>query len=176
MNRSILKSKWYLMVIAAGILVLSAATGAQWVHARGWGHGGHGGGFGGLKMLMHLDLSDDQKTRIRDMLPAYRAEKGARQDALQAMRAKMRDLMEAERFDENEVRQAFREMAPLMEDMAVLRAQFMHDLKSILTPEQIDRVKEKHMNRESRRGEHRRIRESMLDTWLNTPSASASVQ
>ena len=29
------------------------------------------------------------------MLPAYRAEKDARRDALQAMRAKMRDLMEA---------------------------------------------------------------------------------
>lgn len=177
MNRSILKSKWFLVIIATGILVTSAATGAQWVHARGGGgHGGHGGGFGGLKMLMHLDLTDDQKARVRDMLPAYRAEKDARQEALRSMRDKMWDLMEAERFDENEVRQAFREMAPLMEDMAVSRAQFMHDLKSILTPEQLARVKEKHMNRENRRGEHRRIRESMLDTWLNTPSASASAQ
>ncbi len=58
----------------------------------------------------------------------------------------------------------------MMEDMAVLRVQFMHDIKAILTPKQTAMVKAKHMNRENRRGEHRRIRESMLDTWLNTPA------
>ncbi len=177
MNRSISGSKWSIMVIATAILMLAATTGAQWVQAYGGGgHGGHGGGFGGLKMLMQLDLTDAQKAQIREILPVYRAEKEARQDSLQTMRAQMRTLMEADRFDENEVRLAFRQMAPLMEDMAVLKVQFMHDIKSVLTPEQIARVKEKHLNRENRRGEHRRVRESMLDTWLSTTAESVSSQ
>jgi protein CpxP len=148
------------------------------VHAFGnGGHGGHrGGGFAGLKMLMQLDLTDSQKTQIRDMLPAYRAEQEVRRDALRDKRQKMRDLIEAERFDEEAVRQAFRATAPLMEDMAVSRAQFMHDLKAVLTPEQVDRFKAKHMNREKHRDEHRRVREAMLDTWLRTPAESASAQ
>jgi Spy/CpxP family protein refolding chaperone len=123
---------------------------------------------------MQLDLTDAQKARVRDMLPAYRAEKDARQEALQAKQQRMRALMEAEPFDENEVRQAFREIAPLMEDMAVLRGQFMHDIKSILTPEQIAAIKDKHLNRDNRRGEHRRMQRSMLDTWLNMPAGSES--
>ena len=173
MNTSTVKSKWTPVAIAAGILMLIAAVGAQWTHAymRG-GPGGHGAGFGGLKMLMQLDLTDAQKAQIREMLPAYRTEKQTRQNALRAMRQKMQGLVAAERYDEDEVRQAFREMAPLMEDMAVLRVQFMHDVKAVLTPEQIARVKEKHTNRENRRGEHRRIRESMLDTWLRMPAES----
>ena len=117
-----------------------------------------------------------ERLKARDILPTYRAEREARHDALRAMRQRMHGLVEAERFDENEVRQAIRETAPLMEDMAVLKIQFMHDLKSILTPEQLDRIRERHMNHENRRGEHRRIKESMLDTWLNTSAGSVSAQ
>ena len=124
MNRSIYQSRGVFIVMAAGILALFTAVGVHGVHA--FGNGGHGGGgFGGLKMLLQLDLTDAQKTQIRDMLPAYRAEKETRRDALRDKREKMRDLIEAERFDEEAVRQAFREMAPLMEDMAVSRVHVM---------------------------------------------------
>lgn len=180
MNRSLNWRKRTSQVIVAGALVLTIAIGAQWAHAFGrgghGGHGGHGGGFGGLKMLMQLELTDAQKARIREMLPAYRAERDARQDALHAKRQEMRTLMEADSFDEEAVRQTFREMAPLMEDMAVLKGHFMHDIKSVLTPEQAASIKDKCPNKENRRGERRRIKESMLDTWLNTPVGSESVQ
>ncbi len=175
MNRSMYQSRGVFIVMAAGILALFTAVGVHGVHA--FGHGGHGGGgFGGLKMLMQLDLTDAQKTQIRDMLPAYRAEKEARQDSLRDKREKMRDLIEAERFDEEAVRQAFREMAPLMEDMAVSRVQFMHDLKAVLTAEQVERIRKKHMDREEHRGERRRTRDAMLDTWLGTPAESDPAQ
>ena len=178
MNRSMPKPRRPIIVIATAILALAAGSAVHGVHAFGnGGHGGpHGGGFGGLKMLMQLDLTDAQKTRISELLPAYRAQKDARRASLRDMRRQMRVLIEAERFDEEAVRQTFREMAPLMEDMAVSRVQFMHDLKAVLTPEQVERVKDKHMNRENRRGEHRRIRESILDTWLSTPTERASAQ
>jgi Spy/CpxP family protein refolding chaperone len=127
-------------------------------------------------MLMQLDLSDDQKAQVREILPAYRAAREQRQADIEAMRLKMRDLMEADGFDENAVRQAFREMTPLMEDMAVLRVQFMHDVKAVLTPAQIAQIKTRHEQRAGRRGEHRRVREAMLDTWLDTPAASESAR
>ncbi len=177
MNVATKSTRMQTVMMMAGALALVALAWAGGVYAFGHGGpGGHGGGFGGLKMLMQLDLSDDQKARIRGMLPAYRAEKDRRQGDLESLRERMRDLMEAERFEEDTVRQTFREMAPLMEDLAVLKVRFMHDVKTVLTPEQIAQVKERHMDREDRRGEHRRIRESMLDTWLSAPAGNESAQ
>ncbi len=165
------------MGLIAGVLALIALVGAGGVYAFGHGGpGGRGGGFGGLKMLMQLDLTDAQKSQIREVLPAFRAEKDRRQADRKAMRERIRTLMEAERFDENEVRLAFREMAPLMEDMAVSRLRFMHEVKAVLTPTQIAAVKERFMERENRHGEHRRIRESMMDTWLSMPAGSDAAQ
>ncbi|MGD9098019.1 MAG: Spy/CpxP family protein refolding chaperone [Desulfobacterales bacterium] len=165
------------MGLLAGVLALIALVGVGGVYAFGHrGPGGHGGGFGGLKMLMQLDLTDAQKSQIREVLPAFRAEKDRRQADHDAMRERMKALMEAERFDEDEVRLAFREMAPLMEDMAVSRLRFMHAVKAVLTPAQIAAVKERFMDRDSRRGEHRRMRESMMDTWLSMPAGSDAAQ
>ena len=177
MTRSLGWRKTTMVFLLVGGLGLAAIIGAQRVHAFGrGGHGGHGGGGGGLGMLMQLDLTADQKARIREMLPAYRVEKEKLRDALHAKRQDMRTLMEAQSFEEDEVRQKFREMAPLMEDMAVLRGRFRHDINTLLTPEQVAAVEDRHLNREDKRKEHRRMRESMLDTWLNTPAESASDQ
>lgn len=175
MTKSVNERKMTIVAIVAGALVLTAAFGVQWVHAFGrGGNGGHGGGWGRLEMLMQLDLTDTQKAQIREMLPAYRAEKEGLRDALHAKRQHMQTLMEADRLDEEAVRQTFREMAPLMEDMAVLGGRFRHDIKAVLTPEQVAAVLDRRLNREKRRGEHHRMRASMLDTWLNTPAGITS--
>ena len=175
MIQSVDERKVTIVAIVAGVLVLAAAFGVQWAHAFGrGGHGGHGGGGGRLEMLMQLDLTDAQKARIREMLPAYRAEKEGLRDALHAKRQHMQTLMEADRLDEEALRETFREMAPLMEEMAVLRGRFRHDIKAVLTPEQVAAVQDRRLNREKRRGEHHRMRESMLDTWLQMPAGSAS--
>jgi protein CpxP len=177
MNMAVKRQRMKTIGIVAGVLALAVLVGAGGVY--GWGHGGpggHGGGFGGLKMLMQLDLTDAQKAQVRELLPAFRAEKDRRQADRQAMRTRMKALVEAERFDENEVRLAFREMVPVMEDMAVTRVRFMHDVKAILTPAQIAQIEERMAGRENRRGEQRRLRESMMDTWLSMPAGSDTVQ
>lgn len=179
MIRSLDWRKTTIVFVLVGCLVLVAVFDAQWVQAFGrggyGGHGGHGGG-GELGMLMQLDLTDEQKAQIREMLPAYRDKKEGLRTALHAKRQEMRTLMEAESFDEKAVRQKFREMAPLMEDMAVLRGRVRHDIKAVLTPEQVAAIQDRRPNRGDKRSEHRRLRESKLDTWLNTPSESASDQ
>ena len=177
MTRSLGWRKTTIVFVLVGGLTLAAIIGAQRVHAFGrGGHGGHGGGWGGLGMLMQLDLTNDQKARIRDMLPAYRSEKEDLREALHGKRRQMHTLMEAEPFDEKAVRQAFREMAPLMEDMAVLRGRFRHDIKAVLTPEQVAAIQDRHLGKEDKRREHHRMRESVLDNWLNTPAERASDQ
>ena len=86
-----------------------------------------------LRMLWDLDLSTEQKAAIGRLLPAYREEKEVLREKRQAARETMHTLMTAETLDENAIREASRAMAPIMEDMAVLRARFVYDLKDILS-------------------------------------------
>jgi Spy/CpxP family protein refolding chaperone len=177
MTKSVNERKMTIRTIFIGVLLLAAAFGAQRADAFGReGHGGQGGGWGRLEMLMHLDLTPEQKTQLREILPAYRAEIEGLRDALHVKRQQMQSLVAADHLDEAAVRQTFREMAPLMEEMAVLRGRLRHDIKAVLTSEQVAAVQDRRLNREKRRGDHRRMRESMLETWLNTPAGSTSAQ
>ena len=159
------KSSYRLLI--TGLIVIGSLSFANFALARG-GHG-KGGGMH-LKMLWNLDLSTEQKSAIGRMLPTYREEKEALREKKQAAREAMRVLMTAETLDENAIREASRAMAPIMEDMAVLRARFVFDLKDILSPEQVQRLQERREGGRDRRHEHRQYREAMMDTWLQMPA------
>lgn len=154
------------VILAAGVLAAMAVLGTQAVQAMG--RGGQGGG---LRMLMQLDLSDAQKAALRQQLPRLHAEREAMQGQIDELRQRMLALMEAETFDEQQVRQTFRELTPLMEDMAVQRARFLFAVKAVLTPEQIAKVKARQADWQDRRGERRAFQAEMLETWLQMPAA-----
>ena len=61
-------------------------------------------------------------------------------------------------------------MAPIMEEMAVLRARFVFDLKDILSPEQVQRLQARREGARDRRHKHRQYRQEMMDTWLQMPA------
>jgi protein CpxP len=153
------------VILAVGVLAALLAVGIQGVQAMGRG--------GGLRLLMQLDLSDAQKAELRQQLPQLRAEREALQGQVDALRQRMQALMEAESFDEQAVRQAFREMAPLMEDMAVQRARFLFAVKAVLTPKQIAKVKTRRIDWQARRGVSRDLQAEMLETWLQMPAGGA---
>ena len=157
-------SPLFLMV---GLIVIGSLCTAGLVMARG-GHGG--GGDRQLKMLWNLDLSTEQKAAIGQLLPAYRGEKDALRDKMHAARETMRTLMTAEALDEDAVREASRAMAPIMEDMAVLRAHFVFDLKDILSPEQVQQMQKRREGAMGRGQKHRHFRQEMMDTWLQMPA------
>lgn len=153
--------------LIVGIILVGSLSTAGAVMARG-GHGGEGGL--PLRMLWDLDLSMEQKTAIRGMLPAYREEKDALQDKMHAARQTMHALMTADALDEDGIREASRTMAPIMEEMALLRARFVFDLKDILTPEQVAQLQARREGAMERRHQHRRFHEEMMDTWLQMPA------
>jgi Spy/CpxP family protein refolding chaperone len=177
MRRSLRKNNVTLMMIAVGLLVILTGAEIKWAHAFGYkGHHAHGGRWGGLKLLMQLDLSDIQKSEIKALLPSYREERDAYQAELQAMRQQMHVLMEADSFNEDDVRRLFNEMAPIIEEMAVLKAKFMFEIKSVLTAAQISLIKEKHAERKNQFQEHRQMRASFLDIWLQASTAKTGSQ
>lgn len=134
----------------------------------GRGHGGFGpgfgrGGFGGeLGLLRRLDLSDAQRTQVRQVMEGHRDELRAVGERLAAARKAQHDAVTAATLDEQAVRAKSAELAEVMADAAVLRARVHSEVFAVLTPEQQAKAAELKTEREARRQQMReRIRERM---------------
>lgn len=128
-------------------------------------HDGPGGPFG-LKMLMELDLSADQRARIADLIRTERIEREDHRAQVEAARKAFRSAMEVTPFNEEDVRAAFQQMVPTMEDGEVRRARFLAAFRQILTDEQLAAMDAKRTQGKGKIQEHRQFQERMLDTWL----------
>ena len=129
--------------IALGVASLAQAQPApgsgEGAHAhRAAMHGhGHGHGHGGMRgMFRQLNLTEAQQDQIfkihHDQAPAFREQaKKAR-----AARAELRKLAHADRLDEGQLRRAADAQAKAMSDLAVMHAQTLNRVRSVLTPEQ----------------------------------------
>lgn len=99
-------------------------------------------GGGGFRFLRHLDLTGAQKTQVREVAETYRTEMRTRMNDLRSARQALRDIVHGEAFDEAAVRQAHKNVSAQGEELAVLRAKAFADIRPILTPEQLETLKE----------------------------------
>jgi protein CpxP len=88
------------------------------------------------RMLEQLDLTDDQREQIDQLISAHRDSMRDRRDQMRTRRMQMEDLADAEEFDEAAIRDAARAIAEVDADMAVERARLRHEIHELLTPEQ----------------------------------------
>lgn len=139
-------------------MALPLAFGSASAFAFGGGHGGHGekGGYGGhgcmmggKKMFRQLDLTDDQKDQLKQMREEMRSNKGQRGEMMKAAQAnhqKMQQLLLADNLDESAVRALAQEMANQQVERRVAMAGNMHQMYSVLTPEQKPSCKHYRLN------------------------------
>ena len=153
------------------LILLSIILTATFADARGFRHhsGAAGKGFG-LRQLFKLDLSDEQKAQVKAVLDKYQPEREALRGKVREARQGFRAAVEIDQFNETEVRQAFQEMVPLLEERAVLQAKIASELRSILTEEQRDRLAEKKAERAHKRQERRKFRQAFVETWRQMQS------
>ncbi len=158
-----MKNKIFTVVFVLAVLVSGLLT----VQAGAFGPH-HGGGMLHLKALMALDLSNSQKAEVKNIFDTYKDEEKEIRDRLMETKKGIREVMHAETFDEENARQAIRQVSINMEDMLVLKARIMVEIRKELNPDQLDSLKENAQ-------EHRRMKElakdmqfrdSMIDTWL----------
>jgi Spy/CpxP family protein refolding chaperone len=97
-----------------------------------------------------LDLSQDQKDAIRDILREERATIRPVVDRMRDARLALQDAIGAEPVDEALIRQKVQAMADAGVDLAVLRAQIGAKVKDVLTEEQRQRVEELRERRQQR--------------------------
>jgi Spy/CpxP family protein refolding chaperone len=126
--------------IAAFLLASSAALGiAPAVHAQGTpGHGMHSGG--PMMMLRGLDLTDAQRDQV---FKIYHDQQPAVHEQMKQVRAAHETLMKvaaADNFDQAQARQAADAQAKALSTLAVIRAQTVHQVRDILTPDQRSRL------------------------------------
>ncbi len=137
--------------------------------ACGQPHGivGMGGRRLGLRALKHLDLTDDQKTRLAGIIKQHRDQGHAVHSQLMAARKRLHDAIHIQPVDEKNIRDAHRQMALLMEELAVLRAKAVSNATAALTPDQKMKLKKKRQSMSECAKAKRRCRKAGLDVWLD---------
>lgn len=156
-----MKSKKSVLMIGIVSFMMISLVCVNSSFAKGPGHG-----HGLFKMLSQLNLSDDQKAQVSEILKKYKDEKSALRETMQTAREKFMTTLQDEPFDELTVRQAFQEMVPAMEDMAVFRAKVFSDIKAVLTAEQLELLRQKREEMKAKIKAHQEFRDSMAQFWL----------
>jgi len=148
-----MKSKVWIGMVAVW-MVFAAAMAAE---ARHFGPGFKDRGIGrdlvGLKALLELKLSDSQQEQMKNIISKYEDQREGLRDKMMEARKNIWTVLKAETFDEGNARNAFRAAAQVKEELFVLRAKMMSELKAVLTPEQLELVKERRAQRFERKRE-----------------------
>jgi Spy/CpxP family protein refolding chaperone len=143
-----MKPKALMTGVVAAAMIFAMAFVAQ---ARPFGPGfsdrGMGAGVGGLKALLELKLSENQRAQLINIISKYGEQtEGFRNRAIEARKNLWR-VMKAAEFNEENARKAFREESAVREDMFVLRAKMISEMKSLLNPEQLQLLQERKAQR-----------------------------
>ncbi len=103
--------------------------------------------FRGLKTIIQLDLSDSQELKIKSILEKYENERASLKESLREARKNLISVLETEQPDEDQIRSALRRAAPIREELLVMRVRIMAELKTVLTPEQLQLLEERKAHR-----------------------------
>lgn len=102
-----------------------------------------------------LGLSSDQKSQIKVVLQKYEPTLQPLVQQLVAERRALRADVQAATVDEPAIRTEAAKVAALEADVAVQRAHVAHDIRGLLTPEQIQKFKDMQAARDARFDEAR---------------------
>ena len=131
-----------LVVVLVGVVATTAAV-FPGHHRRG----ARGFRLMGLKTFIELDLSGSQKSQALNILEKYQRERQDTLDSLLEARKHLSKVIHAEEFNEDDVRKAYRQVSSIEEELFVLRAKIMAELRSVLNPEQIELLRERKAQR-----------------------------
>lgn len=119
-------------------------------------------GLGGLKGFLELKLSEAQQGEMMNIINKYQPEREGLRDRMMEATRNLKAVLHAEPFNEGEARKAFREASAMREEIFVLRAKMMTEMRAVLTPEQKELIKE-------RRAQRAETRKQRFETWLEKP-------
>jgi Spy/CpxP family protein refolding chaperone len=98
-----------------------------------------------------LDLTDDQKARLKTIAESHHEEFKAAGEKSRAAHEGMRTLMQADTIDESAIRAKSAEIAAAQADVMILNAKVRRESMQVLTAEQLEKLKTLRTSREGRR-------------------------
>ena len=121
---------------------------------KGWHRGDHPG-FGGMRggeFFKQLNLTDDQKAKMKQIRESFATANKPLFDQLRAKRQELRQASQGGTFNEALATQKLTEIAPLEAKMMGEQAKLHQEMLSVLTPEQkaqLDQAKAQFKTRHS---------------------------
>jgi Spy/CpxP family protein refolding chaperone len=145
------KSKFTGGLLLFLVIAFAVASTAEARHfGRGHGMPFPGRGLTGLKTLIALDLSEEQESKMMEIIEKYEDQSGREREGLFEARRNLFDALESEPLDEIAIRNAFQQMSQIRENLLVMRAKMMNELKTVLNSDQIERLQERKSQRMER--------------------------
>lgn len=118
------------LIIGLITLVSIGFIGAGQAHKQG------GPGFNLDRMSNRLDLTDDQRAQVEEIVASTRPEMNELREAMKENRVRLDELKQQETFDEDRIRELAGKQGELKAEMMVLRAGQRNQINAILTDEQ----------------------------------------
>ncbi|HVM60588.1 MAG TPA: Spy/CpxP family protein refolding chaperone [Verrucomicrobiae bacterium] len=100
--------------------------------------------------LAQLGVTDQQKAQVKTILRGYQPTLGPLITEVVTERRALRDTIRAQTVDETAIRAEAAKVASLEADLAVERAHVVHDIRAVLTPEQIQKLKDMQIDADAR--------------------------
>ena len=139
-----------LTILAAAATLFAGYPAHASAEGRGQEHRGHPE----MALLKKLDLSPAQKQQAKEIFRTQRSQIKPVIQQMAAERRALRNIVQADAIDEQAIRTQAARVAAVQADLAVQRAHLFHDLRGILTPEQLQKFKELQAKMDKRIDEH----------------------
>lgn len=131
--------RFLVLTVVAAALSLFAGV-AAYAHTEG--KGGPRKGDPMIWMLKKLDLTDAQKQQAKDIFGKHKAQIQPLVKQMVTERRVLRALVQADAVDEQAIRAQSARVSAANADLAVQRAYLFHELRGILTPDQLQKLKD----------------------------------
>ncbi len=126
-----------------------------------------GRGFGpGVHWIASLELSDEQKLTLAQILDNYTGEVETVLNDINAARKEFDSLTQVDEFNEESVRDAFQKFSPALEEAMVLKSKIFAEVKTVLTPEQVGKLEQKRTEMSNKMSKRFEFRLEKLRSWL----------
>jgi len=128
-------------------------------HGKGWGDksrgwGGERGGRRGGMMFAGINLTDDQKAKMKEIGQSFRESTKSLHEQLRAKREELRQASEGGTFNEALATQKLQESAGLQAKLMGEQFRMRQQMLSVLTPEQKTQLEQKRAEFKAKRANH----------------------
>lgn len=131
-------------------------------HGKGWGHRGDRGGRGrrgafgkGMRggMFRGIELTEDQKARMKQIHESFNARTQSMRQELRAKRQELHQASEGGSFNEALATQKLQETASLQAKLMGERFKLQQEMQSVLTAEQKAQIEQKRAEMKAKRAQ-----------------------